>query len=310
MARSVAGQSPQSPRSCIGVGRGGGSVAWDRTLTTSPMPLPSPGSLVGRSAHVATESNAKPCRTLIHGFRCHSGEPHTGVPAPTLIRVPLPDGRSRKPIEGSQARIGLHPGRGLSLVGSATQPGRMSGSGGGLRRSSNATACWKPLGAPTYSSGLDDIVSRGENVLPVCAVSTNGGDSLTFPVSGIESSAKPGVSPADRAVCSGIGWTNAKHTIAMMVATVAHALTKDRLIPDPAMCKSSASRAREIGRFSAVSCCKSARSGDRARDRSFVWAEDTRPYGGAGVFGLRRGRNRGIAPAEPVPDGWKAPGAL
>lgn len=91
-----------------------------------------------------------------------------------------------------------------------------------------------------WSSGDADIVIRGENVLPDSVESTNGGDSLTFPVSGTESSVKPGVSPPARALCSGIGWTNAKHTIAMMVATVAQALTKDRLIPERAMCKSSA----------------------------------------------------------------------
>lgn len=245
-----------------------------------PAPFFSPGFRSGRSAHVPAGSNENPRRTLSHRFRCHSGEPHIGVPTPFLIRGPLPDGRLRKPMARLSSKNRTAPGSGaLLIVGSAVQPGRMSGSGGGLRKSGRVAACWKPLGAPMCHSGAEDILIRGENVLPVCAVSTNGGDSLTFPLSGAKSSAKPRTSPLARVVCSGIGWTKAKHTIAMMVATVAQALTKDRLIQSGSRCKTRASRVRGTGSFSAESSCTGARSGGcarRGRDCFTFWDDARR----------------------------------
>ncbi len=239
------------------------------------------------------------------------GEPHIGVPTPLFY----PHAATGRPLAKAQMlalerEFGLHPGRGLSFVGSAIQPGRMRGSGGGLRSPSKPSACRKPLGAPMWSCGDEEIVIRGENVLPVRTESTNGGDSLTLPVSGTESSEKPGFSPPIRELCSGIGWTNAKHTIAMMVATVAQALTKDRLIPGGALCKCRATRTRETGPFSAMPSCSGARSGEGAREEGARAILDERPsksIDGTSPYGARcvrprvpRGRR---PPRRHVPDG-------
>lgn len=46
----------------------------------------------------------------VHGCRSHLANLTRELPAPTFIRMPLPDGRSRKPCRGSRARIRIAPG--------------------------------------------------------------------------------------------------------------------------------------------------------------------------------------------------------
>ena len=64
--------------------------------------------------------------------------------------------------------------------------------------------------------------------------STNGAVWLTWQSGAVANVAAFAVRAfaAEVETCSGIGWTNARHTIAMIVATVAQALTNERLIPN------------------------------------------------------------------------------
>ena len=143
------------------------------------------------------------------------------------------------------------------------QPGRINGSGGALGSFRAASACWKFRGPPWWRSGDEEMAVYGVNVLPERTVSTNGGVSLIWSGPGRLTFADAGTvfSVAGLAVCSGIGCTKAKQTIAMMVATVAQALTKDRLIPETGKSKQGASPVRSRQAFFGAPPCTFARSG-------------------------------------------------
>jgi hypothetical protein len=141
--------------------------------------------------------------------------------------------RSRKPPGLSSKPEGPAPWwRGPDpLLAGGAQPGRVGGSRGGDRNASSTATAVFGLLARSWSSSQPGRATYGVKVFPVVMESTKG---AVAPSSWPGAAATPAgfaAAPAPTLeTCSGMGWTNARHTMAMIVATVAQALTKDRLI--------------------------------------------------------------------------------